>query len=54
MHSFVVEQRACPRCGNRRTGRFWRSRESFCFNCRSRCDWAPVQARRHPAPPAAA
>jgi len=42
MHSVIIEERACPRCGQRRTGRFWRSRQSFCFHCRSR--WESAEA----------
>ena len=49
MQSLIIELRACPRCGNRRTGRFWRSSESFCFNCRSRCDWSVAALYRHPS-----
>jgi hypothetical protein len=36
MHGLIIEQHACPRCGNRRTGRLWRSGACFCFTCRSR------------------
>ena len=38
MHQLTTEERACPRCGIRRTTRLWRSHTSFCFNCRLQWD----------------
>jgi hypothetical protein len=34
MHDLLIQERACPRCGIRRTVRLGFSQISVCFNCR--------------------
>jgi hypothetical protein len=46
MNGLFIEQRACPGCGNRRTGHNWCMGPSFCFNWRLRPDWSADAARR--------
>jgi hypothetical protein len=53
MHSLIIEQRPCPRCANRRTGRFWRASAAFCFHCRLRWDWSAEAVSRLAARPRA-
>jgi ribosomal protein L37AE/L43A len=45
----VIQERRCPRCGNRRTVRRGSSSRSFCFNCRYGwtvpAHWSPFDPR---------
>ena len=43
---FLIEDRACPRCANRRTVRLGQDK-SVCFNCRFR--WVPEPVERWPS-----
>jgi hypothetical protein len=48
MHNVLIEHRACPRCGIRRTTWLWPRRRSVCFNCRCQWGWeAPGPLARH-------
>jgi ribosomal protein L37AE/L43A len=44
-----IQERTCPRCGNRRTVRRGACTESLCLNCRYKWDvparWSPYDPR---------
>jgi hypothetical protein len=45
----LIQERRCPRCGNRRTARRGCSDHAICFNCRSYWEvparWSPFDPR---------
>jgi hypothetical protein len=53
MHNLIIEPRACPRCGIRRTARLYRRAISHCFNCRWQWEWSAFAESQLAAPPRA-
>ena len=51
MNGFIIEDRGCPRCGMRRTGRVQRSFTAFCFNCHFQWDTFAAADAAEPFPP---
>jgi hypothetical protein len=46
----IIQERACPRCANRRTVRVGSLARLFCFNCRHA--WAAADSIQFPFTPA--